>query len=341
MHRYACVLALLCACATTKAPTDTPDAATEIDAKVIPDAGPDFCNATDPRAVPVAIVPTPEAGEQPYLDALATAQSSIRVQIYEMGYGGILDQLVAKAGAGIDVRVMFDQSKKSVNQKYYDQLAAAGAHVKWSDPKFTYQHSKFFLVDASVAVLSTGNFSENYSIDLERNFVATDRDQADLADVLALFDADWDGATPEMSCTRMIISPINSRSRLIELIDSAQTTLTIESMQFADTAVRDAVKARVMAGVSVRVMLAEASWITANAGAATFLQGLGVTVKSIPHLHTKAIVVDGTSAYVGSENLSYTSLDKNRELGVIVTDASSIAPIASTFEADWAIGTSF
>ena len=132
--------------------------------------------------------------------------------IYEMGYGGILDTLKAKATAGVPVRVLLDQSREvASNQKYYDQLAAAGAQVKWSDPKFTYQHAKFFVVDRAVAVISTGNYSKDYSIDLERNFVATDRDPADVGDLVALFAADWGGIDPAMSCTRMVISPINSR----------------------------------------------------------------------------------------------------------------------------------
>ena len=312
----------------------TPDAAA-------PDAGPDFCSPTDPRQIAVDVAPTPETGEQPYLDALANPQSIIRIEIYEMGYGGILDALTAAAQAGIDVRIIFDVAQTSVNQKYYDQLSAAGAKVAWSSTQFTYQHAKFFVVDDRVAVITTGNFSKKYSIDLERNFVATDRDPADLADLVNLFDADWAGAVPAMSCTRLVISPINARERILDLIASAQHTLAIESMQFADAAVRSAVAARVAAGVDVRVMIAEASWISANAAAATYLKGLGLTVKSIPNLHTKVIVVDGVRAYLGSENLSANSLDHNREVGLIVTDASSIAPLQTTFEKDWAAGTAF
>lgn len=303
--------------------------------------GPDFCGATDPRSTAIEVAPTPESGETPYLTALAVATHSIRVQVYLMGYGGILDQLTAKAQAGVDVRIILDQSKKATNQKYFDLLVAAGAQVKWSDPAFTFTHSKYFIVDDQVAVMSTGNYSKTYSIDLERNFVATDRDPADLADLVSLFDADWAGVTPVVACTRMVISPINARDRILELIDSATTTLTIESMQFADPAVRDAVKARVETGVTVRALLADASWITANASAATYLANLGVPVKWIPHLHTKAIVVDGVRAYIGSENLSTTSLDHNREVGVIVIDGSSIEPITATFDKDWAVGTSF
>ncbi len=309
-----------------------------------PDAAaepPDFCHATDPRATAVAIAATPEAGEQPYVDALMPASVSIDVMIYEMGYGAILDALVAKARAGVAVRVLFDQSKVSVNQKYYDQLAAAGAQVKWSDPSFTYQHAKFFVVDHQVAVISTGNFSKTYSIDLERNFVATDRDPADLADLVALFAADWAGTAPAMECTRLVISPINARPRVLDVIDGATQTLTIESMQLADTQVRAAIAARVQAGVAVRVMIADTGFVSANAAAASYLKGLGLAPRYIPHLHTKVIVADGARAYVGSENLSQTSLDHNREVGLVVTEASSLAPLTTTFEADWAVGSEF
>ena len=88
-------------------------------------------------------------------------------------------------------------------------------------------------------------------------------------------------------------------------------------------------------------MLADSGWITANASAAQFLKGLGVEVKWIPHLHTKVAVADGVRAYMGSENFSQTSLDHNREVGVIVTDPSSLDPLTTTFEKDWAAGTSF
>lgn len=338
MTRFAFVPLLVISAACARGPGVDPDPAADADIAV-PD--PDPCSATDPRTVPVEVLATPEAGEAPYLAALDAATRSIRVQVYLMGAGGILDRLKAKAAAGVDVRVILDQSKRATNEKYATQLTAAGAQVIWSDTAFTFTHSKYFVVDDRISVMSTGNYSKQYSIDLERNFVAVDRDPADVADLVALFDADWNRTAPAIDCTRMIVSPINSRQRILELIASAETTLTIESMQFADTEVREAVAARITAGVDVRVLLADASWIDANATAATFLQDRGVTVKWIPHLHTKAIVADGVRAYVGSENLSWTSLTKNREVGVIVVEDSSIEPISATFEEDWAAGTLF
>jgi len=320
---------------------DDPGPGPNGDPATIPDlAGtPHPCNATDPRTVAADVFATPEAGEQPYVDALSAAQSSIHVEIYLMGTGAILDTLQAKAMAGLDVRLLLDTSEQPTNQKYADQLTAAGAQILWSDPKFTYQHAKFFVVDGKEAVVSTGNFSRDYSILLERNFVARLRDPADVADLAAIFDADWARMTPDLSCTRMVVSPVNARPRILDLIDSATTTLTIESMQLADTDVRAAIAARKQAGVVIRAMIAQPSWVSANTEAAAYLHGLGIEVRTIPHLHTKALVADGARAYLGSENLSYTSLSKNREAGLVTLDAASVAPVTATFEKDWAAGT--
>jgi hypothetical protein len=60
-----------------------------------------------------------------------------------------------------------------------------------------------------------------------------------------------------------------------------------------------------------------------------------------PAVHVKSIVVDGTYAYLGSENLSYTSLTKNREIGIVLSDAPAIATMLATFEKDWAAATAF
>ena len=45
---------------------------------------------------------------------------------------------------------------------------------------------------------------------------------------------------------------------------------------------------------------------------------------------------DRKIAFVGSQNVTATSLDLNRELGMLVSDAAVLARLASIFETDWA-----
>jgi phosphatidylserine/phosphatidylglycerophosphate/cardiolipin synthase-like enzyme len=173
--------------------------------------------------------------------------------------------------------------------------------------------------------------------------VITDSDPWDIANLVTLFEADWKQTMPTLDCTRLILSPINSKQRILDLINGAQSSLAIESMQFADSSVRSAVAARKGAGVDVRVLLASPSWIDANTSAASFLASNGIPARYLgsPSVHVKAIVADGARAYAGSENLSYTSLNKNREVGLVMTEAAAVSTILSTFEKDWANATPF
>ena len=59
---------------------------------------------------------------------------------------------------------------------------------------------------------------------------------------------------------------------------------------------------------------------------------------SAPYIHAKVIVADGWLAFVGSENFSATSLDENREVGLLLADTTALATITTTFERDWAVG---
>ena len=350
--RRAALLActLLLACSAAPRPAGQADAGDPINPGADAGApaedsgsGPKACGATDPRAVPAEGFVLPDAGEAPFVDAIGRATKSLRVMVYQMGYGGILDAIVAKAKAGLDVRVILDgNTQVGVNQKYKDALEAAGAKVEWSDPAFSYMHAKVLVVDDVEAVVSTGNYLKSFLLK-ERNFAARVADPQDVADLGALFEADWARKAPDLSCTRLVVSPVNARDRIVALISSAEKTLLVESMQMADYGARKAIAARKAAGVDVRVLIADPSWIDANTAAAADLGAKGVSARwmSSPQVHVKAIVVDGARAYLGSENLSSTSLDKNREAGLFVTEAPAVAAMTATFEKDWASATSF
>jgi phosphatidylserine/phosphatidylglycerophosphate/cardiolipin synthase-like enzyme len=256
----------------------------------------------------------------------------------------VLNTLKAKAQAGVKVRVLMDVGSRSINQKYADQLTAAGAQVAWSDPAFPYMHAKMIVVDDEEAVISTGNYLI-YNIQDERNYQAIVRDPEDVATMAGLFDADWNRKSPDLRCTRILVAPVNAKQRILDVINAAKKTLYIESMQFADWDVRNAVAARKRAGVDVRVLLAAPSWVDTNAAAGQFLTQNQIAAKYLttPELHAKAIIADGEIAYVGSENLSSTSLTKNREVGIVLTkiEKTGIDAMTSTFDKDWAAGTAF
>jgi phosphatidylserine/phosphatidylglycerophosphate/cardiolipin synthase-like enzyme len=218
--------------------------------------------------------------------------------------------------------------------------------VKWSDPKFSFMHAKSFVVDDREAVISTGNFPASL-VAHERNYVARDDDRADVRVLARIFDADWAGTDPSLTCTRLLVSPVNSKPRLLELLAGARTSIAIETLELADDDLMNAIVERKRAGLDVRVVLADPAWnkTNHNAAAAKALATASIPVRYIPKsrmlVHVKSILVDGGRAYLGSENFTTTSLTKNREIGLVVTDETSTRTIGTTFEADFASATAF
>ena len=63
------------------------------------------------------------------------------------------------------------------------------------------------------------------------------------------------------------------------------------------------------------------------------------------YIHAKTVLADYETAqaklFVGSENFSTDSLDKNRELGLILSDAACMAGVEAAITADYNGGTKF
>jgi phosphatidylserine/phosphatidylglycerophosphate/cardiolipin synthase-like enzyme len=333
----AATMALFGALAACAAPTEDTSDSTDEDL-----LSRSACDAVSRRSHPLELAVEPEASADPFLSAIAKASKEIRVMVYQMGDGPVLDALTAKAQGGLTVHAILDVSQKAFNQSSFDRLTQAGAKVLWSDPKFSFMHAKVMVIDATEAVISTGNYGAK-RMAMERNYVMTDNDANDVKSLTALIDADFARATPDLSCTRLVVSPINSKERILDVISRAKKELLVESMQLADTDVRNAIVERKNAGVDVRVILADPSWIAANDDAGKFLAQNGIPAKRLvtPAVHVKSILVDKKIAYAGSENLSTTSLEKNREVGLVVTELANVAIMRETFETDYAAGTAF
>ena len=99
-------------------------------------------------------------------------------------------------------------------------------------------------------------------------------------------------------------------------------------------AIESALEADAHRGVDVRVtMTADSSWDSAFAQ----LTAAGVHVRTYAanaalYIHAKMILTPAR-AFVGSENFSDTSMDENRELGLITSDATIRASLSRTFDA--------
>src|SRR5690606_28389909 len=110
-----------------------------------PEPPPPACEPLSPRTAPLEVAVQPDVSAAPLVAVIDSATTSLRVMVYQMGFGPILEGLEAKARAGVKVRIILDVAQQRVNEKYKVRLEEAGAEVIWSDPQFTFMHAKVII----------------------------------------------------------------------------------------------------------------------------------------------------------------------------------------------------
>jgi cardiolipin synthase len=301
------------------------------------------CGATH-----VQIFVEPNAGEAPVLRAIEGANTSLDIEIYLLTDRYVITALEDAAARGVNVRVLLEAhpygGSATAAQKTIETLAAAGVHAQVADPAYYYTHAKFLIVDDATLYILTANLSlaglggNSYTANREYGVITTNA--ADVSEARAIFAADWTRApTPTLTDPRLVVSPVNARSTLEALLAAAHTSLRVEDEEMYDVSSEDALIAAARRGVNVEVVLPPPSGGTsADPDIERLLSG-GVHVRYLkaPYVHAKLVVVDDASAFTGSENFSATSLDKNRELGIIVSDPQALATFTATFAQDWSL----
>ena len=137
-----------------------------------------------------SLVILPDQGENAIYNFVNSATSSVNVTIYELNDTTLVNDLVAREKAGVDVRVILDQAEKSYNTAAYNALTAGGVGVVWSSTAFTYTHQKTITVNDDESYISTGNFDTTYYA-TSRDYGVFDTDANDVAAIVAVFNADY------------------------------------------------------------------------------------------------------------------------------------------------------
>jgi cardiolipin synthase A/B len=323
-------------------PTPTP-------APVLPIPAPAPAPTPAPGAVTYSLLAEPDQGLQPIYDLLSSAKKTIDMTMYELSDTQVTTILTSAASNGIAVRVILDQNnEKANNTTAYNTLAAGKVQVHWANPTYLCTHQKTITIDSATSAIMTLNLTpEDYSA--TRDFAVITNDPADVAAIKTTFNADFtNAAIAPPTGDNLVWSPTNSRTAITNLINGAATSLLISQEVFEDSGIQAAVEAALKRGVAVTM-------VQENLGGKyspvlNTLKAAGAVIaifssKTGYYIHAKAFLADyGTAQamlFVGSENVSTDSLDKNRELGLIFNDAGCMEGIHTAITADYNNGTKY
>jgi phosphatidylserine/phosphatidylglycerophosphate/cardiolipin synthase-like enzyme len=265
--------------------------------------------------------------------------------MYEFSDTKAEHDLAAAANRGVTVKVVLDQREKSHNSAAFDYLKSHGVKVVWSSPRFEYTHQKTLLADGSTAVIMTANLTSEY-YSSTRDFLVLDTKAADVAAIAQVFNADFAHRSVQPGDGKDLVwSPTDSQAKLLALIGGATKSLRIYSEEMGDTTIEDALIKAAKRGVTVKVCGENESSEYDSDFSRLAAAGVHISYYSSSHgfyIHGKVIEADyGTGhakVFIGSENFSSTSLNRNRELGLITANQKVLSAMARTFAHDYGHG---
>ncbi len=264
--------------------------------------------------------------------------------MYEFGRADLAGELLAARSRGLDVRLVSDPSVVQ-SRAMAGTMAAAGLPFRFyplDDRVHQIDHVKLLVTDtaALVAGMNWGRASaRNHDYGLE---ICSADLVARLADIFA---QDWAIAGGEPARASDRGGPIvqtapgeEIRSRLLEMIESAQRQIRAEVFTLTDHEVLAALARAERRGVRVRMLLDPGQ--DYNRPAYDLLTQVGVEVRWYPVppgalLHAKAGLFD-SRLLLGSANWSQAGLSTNHELDVETEQAASVRAFGERFDADWA-----
>ena len=275
----------------------------------------------------VKLIVQPDAGIMPVVQAVRRAKKFVDICIFRFDRSELERELEAAVRRGVKVRALIAHTNRGGEtrlRKLEQRLLAQGITVARTADDLLRYHGKFLVADDTLHVFGF-NFTK-LDIDKSRSFAIATRDRKTVNEASKLFEADCTRQPYSPSRSNLIVSPETARNSLSDFISGAKRDLAIYDEKVQDPAILKLLRERAAKGVRIRVI----GGVKGPNGA------LEVTRLKGMRLHVRAIVRDGTRAFVGSQSLRKLELESRREVGMLISNPSVAGKILQIFEADWA-----
>ena len=270
----------------------------------------------------------PDDGVTPLVQAVKSAKKAIDIVIFRFDRLELEKALEAAVARGVVVRALIAHTNRGgekMLRKLELRLLDAGVTVARTADDLPRYHGKMMLVDETLHV-----FGFNYTrLDIEksRSFGIVTDDAKLVKEGCALFEADCTRQPYTPKHDEFVVSPESSRQALTEFIKKAKKELLIYDAKISDRLMLRLLAERAKAGVEIRMFGKLGKGAT------------GIEARKLPdlRLHVRAMIRDGSVAFVGSQSMRKLELDGRREIGVIVDEERIAKKMREIFEADWAL----
>ncbi len=274
-----------------------------------------------------------------YQEQLAKQPKNIKLWTYDFTEKKIKEKFRTLLSWGTSIKLIMENYKyrqyKNTWQHIQEYFSHSSGFQLHSDKGLwiQYQHAKVTLLD-NIFAIHTANLTKS-SFFKNREYWFWGSNPEVLTSLNKIFDKDWQQQTISAQDIHpnLLVCPLNCRAGLETLLQSAKESIIMQEQYLADDRVINILKSKAVdPKFKIRISLASPS---KNYEWSNYFWTHRVRVLKKPYIHAKMILIDKKYLLLGSMNISATSLDKNREIGIIITDTTIIEKFLEQFKKDW------
>jgi phosphatidylserine/phosphatidylglycerophosphate/cardiolipin synthase-like enzyme len=223
-----------------------------------------------------------------------------------------------------------------LNNDVYKTLKNAWIEVKYSNAEnYSLNHTKLMIVDDE-AIISTWNYSYS-SFKYNREFFILLKNKEFLGKLLEIFQVDFSWIRKNIYQNNLVLSPFSSRTKLEYLLKNATKSIKIYCLNFDDISIENILLEKQKSWINIQIIFPELKKVESNKELIEKFKNAWIKTKilSKPDLHAKSILIDEKYLYLWSINFSQSSIDKNREIWILLTNSDLIKYFLKIFEWDF------
>ena len=267
----------------------------------------------------------------PLLEGIRSARKTIRVAIFRSDCEEIERALKDAVSRGVQVHSLIanrNHGSEEHLRKLELRLLEYGVTVVRTGGDLVRYHDKLMVVDGDKLFLMAFNL-RHLDIERSRSFGIVTTNRKLVQEAVRLYEADAKRQPYSVKAKNLVVSPANARPRLSDFIRKARAQLLIYDPKISDRAMITLLNHQLKSGVEIKIIGKMAS------------NPHGLEVRKLTHLrlHTRTMIRDGQSAFIGSQSLRKAELETRREVGIIFRDRRAISRLMRIFQEDWSHAT--
>ncbi len=269
-------------------------------------------------------------------DKIENAKDEIFLEAYMLTEKRIQESLIKSHKKWVSIKVILEKSPymaNNMNNKAYNKLKKAWLDIVWWDKDdYSLNHSKVLLID-ELSIISTGNFSYS-TFTKNRDFFIFTTDLNIKNKLIENFLNDYSWIKKNIFDENLVFSPNWSRVKFEKLFNNASKDIKMYFQYMKDEQlVNKLIEIKKNKNINISLIIPKTAKDDKNI---IKLQKYGIIIKVLPKnkMHAKAILIDNTYLFIWSINFSTYSIDKNREVWILLKNKKIIEKFLNIYEQD-------